>query len=249
MTIASSAPATSAARMPEADLLRRDEEVVPQQPAVLPQCRRHLRRGGQDEVVDAPGARVRLPAAEQRHDDQGGGDHAASASSARSRSATTCGSVMLRGRGSATSSTAATRAGRGAQHDDPVREHRCLLDVVRDEQGRARLACERCAEPVAHLRPRQRVEGAERLVEAQDGLAGQQRAQEGDALAHAARELVGSRVLEPLEPERVEQRSCDGTSRSAVVTVDAPRERGVVERIEPREQQVALGHQDRRLCA
>ena len=65
---------------------------------------------------------------------------------------------------------------------------------------------ERAGEPVAHLGARQRVERAERLVEAQQRLAAEQRAQERDALAHPARELVRAGVLEALEAERREQR-------------------------------------------
>ena len=52
-------------------------------------------------------------------------------------------------------------------------------------------------EPGLHLRARDRVERRERLVQRQHRLAGQQRAQERDPLAHAARQLVRPRLLEP----------------------------------------------------
>ena len=127
-----------------------------------------------------------------------------SASSARSRSSTTCGSVRSRGRGRATSSSATTRPGpRREQHDAVGQQHR-LLDVVRDEQHGPRLAHERARQPALQLRARERVERAERLVEAQHRPAREQRAQERDALAHPARQLRGPRALEALEPERRE---------------------------------------------
>ena len=109
-----------------------------------------------------------------------------------------------RGRGRSTSSVSTTRAGpRRQQHDAVGQQHR-LLDVVRDEQHGARLARERVGQPGLHLQPRQRVERAERLVEAEHGPARQQRAQERDALAHPARQRRGPRALEALEPERGE---------------------------------------------
>ena len=64
------------------------------------------------------------------------------------------------------------------------------LDVVGDEQDRARLPRQGGREPLLHLAAGQRVEGPERLVQAEHRLAREQRAQEGDALAHAARQLV-----------------------------------------------------------
>ena len=68
-------------------------------------------------------------------------------------------------------------AGPRGEDDDAVGEHERLLDVVGDEQDRARLARQRAGEPRLHLGAGDRVERAERLVEAQHGLAGQQRAQ------------------------------------------------------------------------
>ena len=133
-------------------------------------------------------------------------DHARSASSARSRIATSAGSVTRRGRGSGTSMTACTRAGRGLSTtirsaSTAASSTSCVTSsVVRGSRPSA------LAEPVAHLGARQRVERAERLVEAQQRLAAEQRAQERDALAHAAGELVRARVLEALEAERREQR-------------------------------------------
>ena len=92
-------------------------------------------------------------------------------------------------------------AGPGREQHDAVREQHRLLDVVRHEQHRARLGRQRLGEPALHLQPRERVERPERLVQAQHGPPGQQRAQEGDALAHPARQRSGARALEALEAE------------------------------------------------
>src|SRR3954454_13132577 len=94
---------------------------------------------------------------------------------------------------------------RGEQHD-PVSQQDRLLDVVGDEQHGPRLARQRIRQPALELRARERVEGAERLVEAQHRPAREQRAQERDALAHPARELGGPRALEAREAEGGERR-------------------------------------------
>src|SRR3954447_12795014 len=130
------------------------------------------------------------------------------------------------------------------EDDDAVGEDERLLDVVRHEQDGARLPDERAGEPVLHLRPGQGVEGGERLVEAEKRLAREQGAQERDALAHAARELGGSRRLEPAEAEGREQGASALPRRRAREAGDAQREPGVVERGGPGEEQVALGHED-----
>ncbi len=62
-----------------------------------------------------------------------------------------------------------------------------------------------CASHVLHLSARDRVERAERLVEAQHRLAGEQRPQERHALAHAAGELRRARVLEAVQSQLGEQ--------------------------------------------
>ena len=219
---------------------------MPEQGAVVPQRLRDLARRGEDEVVDVAQAGVGLPGAAEQQQDEERADHRRSASSACSRIAISAGSVTRRGRGSGTSRTACTRAGRGLQHDDPVGEHRRLLDVVRDEQRGARFAGERAREPVAHLRAGDRVQRAERLVEAQERLAAEQRAQERDALAHPAGELVRAGMLEALEAEGGEERLGALACLVAARAVDPQRERGVVERVEPGQQEIALGHEDRR---
>jgi hypothetical protein len=96
------------------------------------------------------------------------------------------------------------------EHRDAVGEQDCLLDVVGDEHDGPRLAGEGRGEPFLHLRSRDRVERAERLVEAQQRLARQQRAHERHALAHAAGELVRTGVLEALQAQLGEQRGRAG---------------------------------------
>jgi hypothetical protein len=76
---------------------------------------------------------------------------------------------------------------------------------VRHEQDRARLAAQRVVQPRLQLLARERVERRERLVEAQHRLAGEQGAQERDALAHAARQLVRAGALEPGQAEGEER--------------------------------------------
>ena len=91
-------------------------------------------------------------------------------------------------------------------HDHAVGQVERLLDVVGHEQRRARLRLERLGEPRLHLRAGERVERGEGLVEQQQRPAGEERAQEGDALAHAAGELVGGRALEARQAEALEER-------------------------------------------
>ena len=166
---------------------------------------------------------------------------ARSASSARSRTASTSASE----RGAGTAQLGHHAPGPGREDDDAVAQAGGLLDVVGHEQHRARLPAQRLREPVLHLAPRQRVERGERLVEAQHRLARQQRAQEGHALAHAARELVGAGALEALQAEGREERVRAGARLVARRPAQAQRERRVVDRAQPRQQVVALGHEHR----
>jgi hypothetical protein len=136
-------------------------------------------------------------------------------------------------------------AGARRHDDDAVGDDERLLDVVRDEQDRARLALERASEPRLHLRARDRVERAERLVEAEHRLARQQRAQERDALAHPAAQLVGVRALEAAEPELLHERQRLAARLVARAPGEPQRQRRVVERRQPRQQRVALRHEHR----
>ena len=81
-----------------------------------------------------------------------------------------------------------------------------LLDVVGHQQHGARLGGQRAGQPLLHVGAGDGVQRGEGLVEQQHRPAGQQRAQEGHALAHAAGERGGPRPLELGQPEALEQR-------------------------------------------
>ena len=67
-------------------------------------------------------------------------------------------------------------------------------------------AASSAVKPLLQLGARDRVERAERLVEQQHLLAGEQRAQKRDPLPHPARQSRGPQLLRPREPEPREQR-------------------------------------------
>ena len=96
-------------------------------------------------------------------------------------------------------------------HDDAVRHQDGFLDAVRDHQYRL-LGC--LADPhelTLDALPALLVEGAEWLVEQHDLWIGRECAAHCNALAHAARELLGKGVLESGEPDKVDQlrQPCD----------------------------------------
>ena len=99
----------------------------------------------------------------------------------------------------------AHHASRARRHDDhAVAQHHRLLDVVGDEHHGPRLGGQHVRQPGLHLGARDRVERGERLVQGQHRLAGQQRAQERDALAHPARQLGRARALEARQAEALQ---------------------------------------------
>ena len=124
----------------------------------------------------------------------------------------------------------------GREHQDPVGEVERLLDVVADQDHGARVLAQRRRQPLLHLGPGDRVERREGLVEGQHRLAGDQRAQEGDPLAHPARELGRGAGLEALEPEALEQRRRPAPRLGPAEAAVAQRQRRVVERRVPGQQ-------------
>ena len=145
--------------------------------------------------------------------------------------------------GAAPAIWATTRPGRGERTTTrSPRRAASSTSWVTSRTVRALLA-QRLGEPLLHLAARQRVERGEGLVEAQDRLAGEQRAQEGHPLAHAARQLMGPGALEALQAERGEERVRARTRLVARRPGQAHRERGVVDRAQPGQQPVALGHE------
>ena len=246
-------------REAEHDLLGGDEQVVPQQPAVVPQRRGDLVGRGQDEVVDRAQARVELPAAEQQRAAmqrrRGGASRRPSlALRSASQRPRAHGDDLRVGRraagGRAAASTAQVgddaRPGRGESTTTRSASSAASSTSWVTSSDRARRA--RAARPPAilHLGARDRVERAERLVEAQHRLARQQRAHERDALAHAARQLARcARARSRRGRARRTARARCARASSRAGARQAQRQRRVVERVEPRQQQVALGHQHR----
>ena len=158
------------------------------------------------------------------------------------------GEVTARGRGSSLAALRArhdrpyaSRARR--QHRDAVAEVERLLDVVGDEHDGARLLDQTVGQPLLHLGARDRVERSERLVEQQHRLAGQQRSRKGDALAHAAGELTWTGRGELAETELLEHRQRLPARLAARGARQLQRQRRVVERAAPGQQQVVLEHQ------
>ena len=169
-----------------------------------------------------------------------------SACSARSRSDVKSGAVTVSRRGGCArrgeGRSATTVAGRDDSAATRSAEIQGLLHVVGDQDRRARLCGERLGQPFLHLGAGDRVQRRERLVQEEHRLAGQQGTEEGDSLAHPARELRRARALEAGQPESLEQRMCRAASLGARGAAIAKRQRGVVDRGQPGKQEVALGH-------
>src|SRR6185312_1268487 len=96
-------------------------------------------------------------------------------------------------------------AGARRHHRDAVREIDRLTHVMGDEDHGLGGAPDDGEQLLMHERARLRVERPERLVHQQDRRLDRQRARDGDALLHAARELRRETVLEALEVDEVDQ--------------------------------------------
>ncbi len=98
-------------------------------------------------------------------------------------------------------------AGVGAQHQDAVGEQDRFLDVVRhhhDGLGREALALPQLQQLTAQVLRGQHVQRAERLVHQQGRGLDHQRPGEADALAHAARQLLGVGGLVTVQADDVD---------------------------------------------
>jgi hypothetical protein len=98
-------------------------------------------------------------------------------------------------------------AGVGAQHQDAVGEQDGFLDVVRHHHeglGREALALPQLQQLTAQVLRGQHVQGAERLVHQQGRGLDHQRPGEADALAHAARQLLGVGGLVTVQADDVD---------------------------------------------
>ena len=251
-------PATTARAKPARTSWSVTQPLSSEQGAVVPQRLRDLARRRDQERLDVERvgdhveARGQLPQPEQDGDDHDRREPAPhrepldSASRARSRAAVNSGAVTVssaRPGSRRWSGELADRSSRPRpEHDHPVGEVERLLDVVGDQDHGPRLGRQRLGQPLLHLGAGDRVERGERLVQQQHGLAGEQRAEERDPLAHAAGQLRRPRALEAGEPEALEQ-GVGLAPRDAARGAPVPqRERGVVDRREPGQEQVALRH-------
>ncbi len=96
-------------------------------------------------------------------------------------------------------------AGPGTHHDDAVGEQHRFLDGVGDEdRGRAERGVD-VLQLDRQFLAGEGVEGGERLVHQQDARLRQQRPAQGDALLHAAGQLVGQALVEAGQPDRGEE--------------------------------------------
>ena len=101
----------------------------------------------------------------------------------------------------------ADAAGVGTEHEDAVGEEDGFLDVVGDDEHRLGGevgAAPQLEELAAEVLGGEDVEGGERLVHEERVGFDDERAGEADALAHAARELLGVRGLEAVEADEVD---------------------------------------------
>ena len=150
---------------------------------------------------------------------------------------------MRRGRRYVDGEISATRPGPAREQHDPIAEpHRLAHVVGHEDHGLARLAphgLELVVEAVA----RHGVERAERLVHQQHLGVLRERAGERDPLAHAARELVRSRLGEVAEVHHLEQLSVRVRRSSRADPAQLQRELDVAPRRQPREQRRLLEHQ------
>ena len=187
-----------------------------------------LRRRDRDERLDVGDPDPRAPTARSRSampisDHSPGAERSAASavhrpapwwSRCRSRvsAAKNVGSSSMsgvRGCGRSMRSTPTTRPGARRQHDDPIRQVDRLGQRVGDEQHRR---VERLAQPrqqVSHVGPGDLVERRERLVHQEVRSAERERPGEGDALLHAARQLVRVGVAEVGEPDLVQAARLD----------------------------------------
>ena len=90
------------------------------------------------------------------------------------------------------------------QHDHAVAHQHRLVDRVRDEDHRGRPALPDPQQLELEDLPRLRVDRGERLVHQQHLRLDRERAGEAGALLHAARELVGVGLVEPVQPDELD---------------------------------------------
>ena len=92
--------------------------------------------------------------------------------------------------GGGTAISSQDRPGRRREHVDAIAEIHGLLDRVRHEEHRRLRLAPQLDQQLLHVQPRRRIERAERLVHQDDARRQDQRAGDGHALPHAARQLA-----------------------------------------------------------
>ena len=150
---------------------------------------------------------------------------------------------MRRGRSSGTGNSSTTFAGAAGQQHDPVAEAYGLAHVVGHEQDREGPRRPDPLQLVVEQVAGHRVERAERLVHQQDVAVLGERPGDGDALAHAAGQLVRPLLAEPAEVHRLQQL---GGPRPALGLGDPPRTQrqlDVAAHGQPGEERGLLEHQ------
>ena len=117
-------------------------------------------------------------------------------------------------------------------------------DVVGDEDDRLAAEVPEVEEVGLELRAGLGVEGAERLVHEDHGRVVDERADEGRALAHAARQLVGVVALESRRGATARMRLGDPLHASASFSRPCTRsgKEHVLDQRAPGQQRVVLGH-------
>ena len=122
-----------------------------------------------------------------------------------------------------------------AHHRNMVAHRQCLFLVVGDEDGSGAGGGEDLADLATHPAAQVGVEVGEGLVEQDDGGGGGQRPGEGDPLLLAPGEVAGQAVLEPGEPDQVDDVGDPGGSPAAPGDAEADvggdgqvREQGIV---------------------
>ena len=111
-----------------------------------------------------------------------------------------------------------------------------------DQHGGAFATGKEWGEPGLHASTGQAVQRGKRLIEQEDGLPGEPGPGEGDPLAHASTQLGRLRVLEATESEPFEHRQCLLPGHLPAPALVSKGQGGVVERAEPGEEAVLLGH-------
>src|SRR6185295_131437 len=131
-------------------------------------------------------------------------------------------------------------AGPVAHDGDTVGEIDRLLDIMGDEQHGQPVALPDTGQQLLHVMACQGVERAEGLVHQQHARPVGERAGDGDALFHAARELVRIGRLEAVEPDQGELLARDGPHVRRFAAGGGKREGDVALRGQPGEQRISL---------